>query len=205
MATLADLKQSIINDIGRDDLESELSLVLLDHIRRAVRKYDGRNWWFLNRTTTATCTPGQGYVTRPTTVERIRRVSIPALGFELDREDLAMLEMYDEPTAQSGQPSCYAEGEAGTQLRLWPTPNSNYSLKIVGTRLYAELTSDTDSNPWTNEGCDLIAARTRYTICRDVLRDPEGVTSAGSAVSECLADLELTGIDRAETLVPANW
>lgn len=205
MATLADLKSAIVSDLARDDLETDIPDVLLAHINKAVRKYRVRNWWFLQRTTTTSAVISQNYVTRPATIERIRRVSIPALGYDLERVDITDIEALDEPSGQTGQPIWWAEGEAGGQLRLYPAPSVAYTIKLTGTRRYSDLAADADDNPWTNEAADLIAAETKATLCRDVFADDEGFNRARGDVIDAVAALDETNIDRMDAPIPAGW
>ena len=53
----------------------------------------------------------------------------------------------------------------------------------------AELGVPADSNEWTGAGYDLIAARVRMLLCRDVLRDLDGVRLAAAAEEEALGRL----------------
>ena len=206
MATLADLKARIVADMGRDDMEpgGGLEPTLLAHINRAIRHYSGQNWWFLTKTATTPTVSGQDYVTRPTAIARIRRISIPALGYDLDRDDLACIEAYDEPASQTGQPYAWAEGDDATEIRLWPTPNAIFTLKIIGTRVFSDLSSDADTNVWTNEAADIIAAHTQMTLYRDVLQDPREA-NAGRALALALDALTERNIDRFNMPVRAGW
>lgn len=206
MATLADLKARIVADMGRDDMEpgGDMEATLLSHINRAIRHYSGQNWWFLTKTVTTPTVSGQDYVTRPATVGQIRRISIPALGYDLEREDLTCIEAYDEPAMQTGQPYAWAEGDDGTEIRLWPTPNAIFTLKIVGTRIFSELASDSDTNVWTNEASDVVAAHTRMTLYRDVLFDPREA-NASRALELALDTMRERNIDRIDMPIKAGW
>jgi hypothetical protein len=207
MPTLGDLKQTIADDLTRDDLapDGEDAATTFKAIKAAVRQYSGRNWWFLTTTQTLPAVPGQNFITRPATISRIDRVSIPALGYDIGKEDLALLERLDEPAIVIGQPDLYAEAEAGTQLRLWPMPNATYLIKIVGTRFIPEMAADGDSNVWTNEAYDLIAASAKRRLCRFPLRDPNGVVLAADEEAEALRVLDEINIDRLDGPVCAGW
>lgn len=205
MATLADMKAEIIADMARDDLEAggELRLALLAHINRAVRFYSGRNWWFLTTTTTTPTVAAQNYVTRPTTIDRIDRISVPSLSVDLNKEHLTTIEALDEPTAQTGQPIAYAEWSE--KLRIWPVPDAIYSLKITGTAKIAAFSADDDTNVWSNEGFDLICARARVTLYRDVFHDTDGAQLAIAAVQEAVLALDSTNVNRLDGPVQAGW
>ena len=202
MATLGDLKTFIASNMVRDDLAVDLADHFLAHINAAIRHYSGRNWWFLAKVATTPTVASQNYITRPTTVERIRMVSIPSLGYELDKVDITEIESLDEPTAQTGQPTAYAE--YGSQLRLWPTPNAVFTVKIVGTEKLTALADDADENAWTNEGFDLIAARSEMTLC-GFMRDASGVASAALSVRDAENALNEINTTRLDGPVCAAW
>jgi hypothetical protein len=58
------------------------------------------------------------------------------------------------------------------------------------------LTTDADANAWTNEAADLIAAHTRMTMLRDVIRDADGVALAKDAIRDAENDLQMKTIRR---------
>lgn len=207
MATLGDMKARIAADMVRDDLldGGTTEALLLSHIQASVRHYEKRGWWFLNTTTTVNTTASQSYVTRPTTMGKITRVSIPSLNVDLAPVTLEEIEGEDEPSAQVGQPCVYAEGEAGGILRLFPTPSAVYSVKITGIKKLAALVSDSDTNVWTNEGFDLIVAHTKMAYYRSVLRDEKGTQMALAEEDDARSVLIGENIGRMVNCVPAGW
>lgn len=206
MATLADLKARIVADMDYDAMApgGDMEALLVAHINRAIRHYSGQNWWFLTKTVTTPTVSGQDYVARPATVGQIRRISIPALGYDLEQDDLTCIESYDEPATQTGQPYAWAEGDDGTEIRLWPTPNAVFTLKIVGTRVFSELAADVDSNVWTNEAADVVAAHAQMTLYRDVLVDPREA-NASRALELALDAMRERNIDRADMPIKPGW
>lgn len=207
MATYGELITRIATDLERDDLGlgDESVGKTKEAIASAIREYQVRNWWFLAAVATVPTVAAQNYVTRPATIDQIRRASIPSLGVDLCRDDLATLEMYDEPAAQTGQPQAYAEGDGGIQLRLWPTPNAIFAIKLVGTRRVAALALDADSNVWTNEGYDLICAAAKKRLCRFPLRDEAGRALAAEDEALALQALNRTNINRLDRPIRPGW
>lgn len=205
MATLGDMKTRIATEMVRDDLASggENESILLNRIKEAVRHYTRENWWFLSTTTTATTTADQNYITRPTTIDIIQRVSIPAIGADLEKIDITEIERNDEPSVQTGQPCAFSE--YGTQIRLWPVPNAVFTVKITGTTRLSELANNADTNVWTNEAQDLIVAHTKMALFRFPYRDEKGVQMALAEVQEALSALRRTNIDRLDMPVCAGW
>lgn len=208
MATYGDLKTRIKSELDREDMDAGEDSIndLTTHILAAVRYYQNRRFWFLLKPAKSVNTvDAQNYVTRPTDMHTIDRVSIPTLGYELERCDIADLEALDEPSGTEGQPVYWAEGEGGTQIRLYPTPNAVWALKMSGTALITALSADADTNVWTNDGQDLIAARACRTICKDVFKDFEAAEGFALAEAEALAALEFTDINRFDMPLAANW
>lgn len=212
MATYADLKTRIKSELDREDMDAAEDSVddLTRHILAAVRFYQARRFWFLQKPAKSAVTvASQNYVARPTDMAQIDRISIPALGYELEKIDIEDLEALDEPSGQEGQPVYWAEGDGATtgaaQLRLWPTPNAVYTLKLSGTAAVTALSADADSNVWTNEAQDLIAARACRTISKDVFKDFEAAEGFAVAEEEALSALELQNINRFDMPVKAGW
>lgn len=207
MATYGDLKTRIASELVRDDLAigEEGEHHTITAIGAAINYYKGQNLWFLRTRQTAATVASQDYITRPTTIERITRIAVPSLGIDLDKEDWEELEREDEPTAQTGQPISYAEAEGGTQLRIWPTPNAVYALKIMGTRRIPDMASDGDTTVWTNEAYDLIAARAKVELARFPLRDPDAEAAASREEARALQAINETNTDRFDMPVCPGW
>ncbi len=108
-------------------------------------------------------------------------ITVGGSSYQLDGQDWTTIEDW-QGLAASGQPTDYAL--SGSQIRLYPTPDQVFALAVIGVADLPALSTDASSNAWTNEASDLIAARTRMTLFRDVLRDPEGVGLAKDAIRE---------------------
>ena len=90
-------------------------------------------------------------------------------------------------SAGPGPPQSWASD--GNLVRLWPTPDGSYSLNVYGIAQIDAPQSDADQSVWTTEAQDLIAARSRFLLFRDVFRDTEGVQLAAQAEGEALRKL----------------
>jgi hypothetical protein len=179
MATLGDLKARIADEILKRNLTSQIA----QHIARAIEHFADRRFWFNEARFTGDTTAGDAYVALPTELRRIDMLSITVGGsaYELVSRDWTTIEDW-QGMAASGQPTDYAL--SGAQIRLYPTPTAIYPLALLGVADLPALSTDASSNAWTNEAADLIAARTRMTLFRDVLRDAEGVGLAKDAIQE---------------------
>lgn len=180
MATLAQLKTRVITELNRDDMGSggDLETVLSDTIDRAIEHYADYQFWFNRDTGTRTTTGGSSYVALPSSMRRAELVSY------LDQPLIKVPLEQIEHLTDSGVPTRWAED--GGNIRLWPIPDGSYTLSIYGT---ANLGTPTTSNAWTVEAYDLIAARVRLVLYRDIMRDAEGVQFASMAEAEALGKL----------------
>lgn len=179
MATLGDLKARIADEILKRNLTTQIA----QHIARAIEHFADRRFWFNEARFTGATTPADAYVTMAPEMRKIDMLSVTVGGsaYELCSRDWSWIEEW-QGCVNSGQPTDYSL--SGAQVRLYPTPDQVYPLAALGIFDLPALATDASSNAWTNEGADLIAARTRMTLFRDVLRDGEGVALAKDAIAE---------------------
>ena len=102
---------------------------------------------------------------------------LPASHQELNRMDVS---------AFTGYPARWAIW--AEQIRLYPRPASgtSYQVDIDGTKRLATLSASTDSNAWTNEGLDLIAARVEKILSARKFKDFEAAQVYQTAEREAL-------------------
>lgn len=181
MATLGEIKTRIATELVRDDLTGDLAGQLAIHIARAIEYFSDTRFWFNQIVTTFPAT-GET-VAIPANVRKIDALSIPAL-------DLALLPvpLAEQETGSTGVPETFAYDNG--DLRLYPAPETSYTLRLVGVKQIDAPADDGSENEWTDEAQDLIVARARMTLCRDQFRDPEGATLAKAAVEEALDRLQ---------------
>lgn len=201
MATLLDLKQRIIAEMSRDDLEDDLSVLLATHISRAIEYYQGEPFWFNYGSASANTAAGTATVTMPATMRVIDKILTPAGDMLIKRP----LEDILASTTSSGTPTHYAE--FGDGIYLYPTPSSILALTLFGTKNVAAPTLDADSTVWTNQAYDLINAHTRFTLYRDKFRDDEAKVAAQGAISEAFTRLKEETARRNDTplRMPAHF
>lgn len=183
MATLAELKTRIILETNKDDLaEGEESAdALTTAIDRAIEFHADEAFWFNQDSGTVSTTSGTGYVAKPYAV-RVPKV-VAYNGCPLQKAPLSSV----QHRTDSGLPRQWAA--AGSRIYLFPIPDSTYSLSIYGIAQIDAPEDDEDETVWTNEAYDLIAARTRFLLYRDIYRDVEGSQLAAQAEGEALSRL----------------
>lgn len=183
MATLAELKTRIRLETDKNDIASggEAEEALNLAIERAIEFYADEAFWFNRDSGTTSTTSGTSYVAVPYAVRVPETVSYS--GVPLQKVSPSQIEYLTD----SGQPTHWAEN--GGIIQLWPIPNATYSLSVYGVAQIDAPEADGDDTVWTNEAYDLIAARTRFLLYRDIWRDVEAVKLAAQAEGEALSRL----------------
>lgn len=191
MATYGDLKTRIIAETNRDDLVDDYAVNLAQAIVEAIDHYATKRFWFNEVRTTAAMTIGNEYVAVPTGLRGIDMVwASIGPGYEVQKTDLDNIESLAH-VGGNGQPSrwAYYAPSGAASLRFWPTPNSAYSLILIGTKDETTLSAPGDSNAWTLYAYDLIAARAKMLLCRDLFRDQVKAQTAAEAETDALTRL----------------
>lgn len=183
--TLGDLKARIVDETIRDDLADDLANALQTCIGKAINHYEWERWWFNEALVTVNCTPGSQYVAIDPTVLRIDtiRAVIGGVRYKMTERQLDwILAAYSTPVA--GQPTEWAT--LVDQIVVYPNPNAAYPLlmeQIVQVQPPLDFTDDSSNNRWTNEGADLIVARTKIRLYRDYL----SATAQDQRISNAMA------------------
>ncbi len=192
MGMLSALKLRVVDEIGRPGLLRQAG----DYIERAIAHYASERFWFNIRSGTTTTTAGNAYATLPAGLQREDGAFVTQGGLlvPLERRAFSEFEDLNAGSASTGQPSDYAICDG--QARLYPTPAAAYTLTFPG--IYAEtaFANDAASNAWSTEAADLIAARAKMLIYRNVLRDVEGAQIEAQAEAEALAQLRAETVQR---------
>jgi hypothetical protein len=157
MASYGDLKAQIASDLRRSNLPNEIAQAILD----AIRDYDTERFYF-NETEIYAFPTVAGIdeypiVPQPPIQEfvRIDRVRAQLGNTWYDLKFVTTDEIEDLfSVATSGQPFDWAIH--GNNLRLFPTPNAAFPIKIFGHYRLTPLVNDFDANNWTNEGRNLV-------------------------------------------------
>lgn len=211
MATLGDLKTRIISETVRDDLADDMASDLNTIIAGAIDYYANERWWFNELRATTACIIADPFLAIPTGARQIDDAFLIVGGvrYRMRRLQTAQIDdLYSVP--MTGQPTDYAV--FGAFLYLWPTPNQAYSvlwelLSDVTPALV--MTVDASTNYWTNEGADLIVARSKVRLYRDYLSatasDPR-LANAAAQEADAYARLKSETNRRITTSrVMASW
>lgn len=197
MSTLGEIKARIILEMNRDDLAdppggdptAANSDTLAKAIERAINHHAKGRFFFNEARRTTNAVAGQDYVARPDGLHTIDslKATVGGSSYALTQHSNEVLDGWAAAVTTSGQPTEYAA--FGDQIRLYPTPNFAYPLIFLGTADVAPLDNDSATNAWTEDGEDVIVARAKFLLARDVFRDPEAATLAMGAEGEALQRL----------------
>lgn len=178
MATLGELKTRIRLETNKDDIASggEAEAALTRAINRAIDYYSNESFWFNQARASATTTGGTQTVALPAALRSAKRVIYS--NAELLKRGVEDM----DATTSTGSPDYWAED--GSNIRLHPIPDAVYSLTIVGLSSTATPSTDTASNYWTTEAEDLISARARMLLYRDLWQDGENMKLAAQAEAD---------------------
>lgn len=184
MATLGELKARIISETNRDDLRAgeELEATLGLSIARAIEHFSDESFWFNRERASAASSPGADFINLPYSVRVAQQVACEGEPLRKVPPDRIGSDTH------SGRPRRWAE--SNDRILLSPTPDRAYGLTVSGVAQIDAPEDDSDENGWTREAQDLIAARTRFLLYRDVFRDFEGTQLAAQAEGEALAKLQ---------------
>jgi hypothetical protein len=183
MPTLGDLKTRVIAETNRDDLGQgeALEATLASCIARAIEHFSGEEYWFAHAN--AAVATSAGVATMPLPAEVRIAQAVAHNGALLGKVPFTAI----AHAIEQGLPTRWAAD--GERLRLWPIPDAAYALDIFGLAQIDAPAGDAETSVWTNEAYDLIAARTRFLLFRDVFRDVEGTQLAAQAEGEALSKL----------------
>jgi hypothetical protein len=171
MATLGDLKARVISETTRDDLADDLAAQFQNIIAQAIDQYANERWWFNESRQILYTQAGVQTIPWPSGVRTIDGLYLEQNAgntrWPLTVRSIDEFESLMQP-AVIGQPTDYLV--KNLLLYLFPTPGQVYWLALDALLDVAPpLVLDTDSNFWTNQGQDLIAAQVKVRLYRDYL------------------------------------
>jgi len=195
MGTLADLKAQILDEIGDGVSVRQIG----QHITRAIEQVASERFWFNQGRVTTVTVSGVDTCALPAGLRRDDLVQILVGGtyYPLVKRSKAELDDMLLGDANTDQPTDYAL--VGSVLQLYPTPNAVYTIAATGIYDGAALATDTASNAWTTEGADLIVARAKVSLARDILKNADIMAAANNAVADALYRLRADTIRRVNT------
>lgn len=173
MSTYGDMKTRIADELSRSDLSSQIGLEILS----AIAHYENQRWWFGESRATASTVASTAWVAMPTDLldEDSLKVTLNGSTYQLERKAYEWIDQVDSGL-NPGQPSYFAFYQK--QIRLYPIPDTAYTLTFSYVKSQAAMTVDADTNDWTNAGEALIRARAKAAVKINYLNDAGAISEA---------------------------
>lgn len=194
MSNYGDMKSRIANEVADSTISAEIILA----IKSAIKFYERKEFYFNTKTGTfATVASQEDYDSTanadiPNIVRIFEPVKVTASSFKYDVD---IVPIYDIDSAQdgaiTGRPGCLAY--FAEEIRLFPIPDTVYTVTMRYIYRLAELSADSDTNGWTDDAEELIRQRAKMIIAADVLRDVDMYQAAKELEAQAYSAL------RAET------
>ena len=204
MTTLAIMKARIADELARSDLTSQIAYAISD----AIGAYNNERFHFNEtRSNTFSTVADQEFygVSDAAFIGTMNVIDyVYAYNgnqpYRLMPETPSAMESFSLNGSYRGQPWNYCW--YGNQVRLYPTPDQAYTIRMAGSIKSAEPATDAEtSNPWMTHAGRLIRARAKLELALHVLKDPDLATTMNAAVMDAFEDLksetnQITQIER---------
>lgn len=172
MTDLATLKAEVADDVARSDLTAAIAAAITE----AIDFYCDHPFWFTrDRDATFPTVASQSTYSSSDdadigTFYRLKRVYLEDGGNVYDLREMDITEWQDlQDVATEARPYAYAR--LNDQYYFYPTPDSAYTVRMIGHKQIAAPASDSEaSNPWMNEGYQLIRSRAVKNIYAKKIR-----------------------------------
>lgn len=188
MATLANMRTRIADDLNRSDLTSQIN----EAINRAIDFYEKEQFWFQDATGTFATVDGQKVYTTsdslPSDIATIDYMEITSgtTDYTLTEKPVKWIEI-SNPQDTEGLPTNFGWWDYSVYFYL--VPDAAYTVTVYYQKSYADLSADGDSNDFTTYAEDLIEARARWWLNTRVLYDFPAADRAKAEEAEALMAL----------------
>lgn len=191
--TFSDLHTVISDEI--DDTTSEYSQQIQNAIFSAIRLCEREPLYFNeSREITFSTLKGQAWYDEKdnrniATASGIRSVFLDRKTGAQTRLKYASPDELEVSTNEHGEPYSYTY--FNRKLCLYPTPDQTYQIRLLLEPIkLAEITSPNQESPWFTEAFDLIKARAKYELYKDILKDSVMAQASFNDFTEQLASLK---------------
>ena len=204
MTTLGTMRTRIAREMRRGDLTAS-STAIAAAVLSAIQFYENERFFFTEfHENTVTASASVSYVAL--TVLSVRPVTLDSVKAVIGQRDYPLLERNwsELERIDSGQWYGYPDYYAlhGEEIRLYPPPNSNYTLKVSGVKTLPEISvsaSASATNAWMTDGEEMIRLKAKALLFRDEVRAPEQ-----AAQFEAAAALSRRAVKRRTTSLAAS-
>jgi hypothetical protein len=193
MTTLAIMKARIADELARDDLTSQIAYAITD----AITAYEDERFHFNEtRAITFPTELGQEFYDENdaaaiATIQKVDyvKVYIGDQAFDVRYEDPGEMESLSVSGTMRGIPWSYTW--YGNQVRLYPTPDQAYTIRIgASVKVAPPVADDTAGNAWMTHAERLIRSRAKLELALHVLKDDALAATMAQGVTEAWDQLK---------------
>lgn len=176
MPTLEAMKDRIALEMNRADLSGNIASA----INSAIQQYESERFWFNeSRSITFDTVAAQvaygalasAFIPYLVRIDMLSLAETSTSVYDLYRKNADEFDLTSLGQASSGKPTCFTYSEQ--EIRLWPTPDQAYAMRVHGVYKLATLTGDSDSNAWTTEAEELIRSAAKKKLAMHDTGDAE--------------------------------
>lgn len=163
--TYGDAVDLILTDLARAD--SSITIAVQNEVLKAVEYYSTTRFWF-NESQVSFTSSSTIYYPFSSTNGLSNLIEIDHMEANVNGNKVEVLpETFQyldriDISGYTGYPARYAI--YNNQFRLYPKPNAVYQIDVAGQFRLTTLSASTDSNAWTTDAVNLIAARVEATL-----------------------------------------
>lgn len=195
MTTYAVMQSRIADELSRTDLTTQIQRAILS----AIKFYERKKFYFnTSVTSTFTTVANQEYYGSSDLAAIPNIVEILALKGTLNSTKLPLrpVDFNTIDAQQSGSVKGFPEYFCyfAQQIRLYPMPNSAWTMTLAMVYRLTALSADGDSNVWTTDAEQLIRQNAKRQLYLDVIKDRD------SAEIAAILEKEAYDVLRNETL-----
>jgi len=158
-------------ELNRTDLTS----VIQDAIKTAIKHYEGNRFFFNDAIRTSTTTANDEYLSEPSDLVEIDTIDVTISNTKvpLIPRTFGYIDNLEVSTSFTGYPREYAL--INQQIRLYPIPDAAYTITLSGAKRLTDLSATADTNAWMTYGEELIRSRAVADIRANILRNQQAI------------------------------
>lgn len=174
MSTFGEMNRRIADEIRRTDLSSQINLA----IKSAINFYDPEEFWMDETRAYLPTVASREYYPLPSDYIAFRslRVDTGSQKLTLTPRSQEYLNAMNNSTDVEGIP--YEFSVYQDQFRLYPVPDDSYTLYLDYEKSLADLSATSDTNEFMTKGAELIRARAKWDILKNILKRYDDATLA---------------------------
>lgn len=196
---VAGLTTLISSDLSRDAAAGgPTATQILYDIKASIRDYEAQRFYFNEMTVAETLSQTNCY-SLPTWAQNVTglndiieideiKVSVNGNLYRLEEIPYSRFLALTSSATLTGQPTKYAV--FGRNVYTYPTPTTEYLAVLSGHVKYNEVTSQSSSNVWTDDGRELIRCATEKRLYGRLIKDLEMAQAMQMAETQALAALQ---------------